>query len=47
MAKNALEILSDNTVLDKFKEGAYHQAKTFDIHTILPEYGKLYNSLIN
>jgi len=47
MAKNALIILSDDATLEKFKQGAYEQAKQFDIHTILPQYEELYASLIN
>lgn len=46
MAKNTLKILSDNATLEKFKEGAYLQAKKFDIHTVLPQYEKLYESVI-
>ena len=47
MAENALKILSDETTLEKFKEGAYQQAKKFDIHNILPLYEKLYKRIIN
>lgn len=46
MAENTLKILSDDTTLEKFKEGAYLQAKKFDIHTVLPLYEKLYESVI-
>ena len=45
MAKNTLKILSDEATLNRFKEGAYQQAKKFDIHTILPLYENLYNSV--
>ncbi len=47
MAENALKILSDDATLEKFKDGAYQQAKKFDIHTVLPQYEKLYKSLID
>jgi N-acetyl-alpha-D-glucosaminyl L-malate synthase BshA len=46
MAENTLKILKDEATLNKFKEGAYQQAKIFDIHTVLPQYEKLYRSLI-
>ena len=47
MANNALKILSDSNILEEFKNNAYEQAKTFDIHTVLPQYEKLYKTLIN
>ena len=47
MAKNTLKIISDDATLEKFKEGAYEQAKVFDIQTILPQYEELYQSLID
>ena len=47
MAKNAIEILSDDVILEKFKTGAYQEAKKFDIHTILPMYEELYRRVIN
>jgi len=46
MAINALEILSNEVTLAKFREGAYEQAKRFDIHTVLPLYEELYQELI-
>jgi N-acetyl-alpha-D-glucosaminyl L-malate synthase BshA len=46
MAENTLKILKDEATLNKFKEGAYQQAKIFDIHTVLPQYEELYKSLI-
>ncbi len=46
MAKHALEIISDENSLEKFKEGAYQQAKKFDIHKILPLYEKLYGNMM-
>ncbi|MBL4669605.1 MAG: N-acetyl-alpha-D-glucosaminyl L-malate synthase BshA [Flavobacteriales bacterium] len=47
MANNTLKILESEDSLAKFKAGAYEQAKKFDIHTVLPQYEKLYKSLIN
>ena len=46
MANNALKILSDEITLNQFKDGAYQQAKNFDIQKILPLYEELYESLI-
>jgi len=46
MAKNALEILSSESVLKQYKENAFAQAQQFDIHKILPIYEELYSSLI-
>lgn len=43
MAKYAIEILRDDTVLKKFKAGALKQAMRFDIHHIVPQYEKLYS----
>jgi len=42
MAKNALKILSDDTVLEKFKENAVVSAQRFDIHKVVPLYEALY-----
>ena len=47
MAENALKILSDEVVLEKFKKGAYQQAEKFDLNAILPLYEKLYKRVIN
>jgi len=47
MAENTLKILSDDTTLEKFKNGAYHQAEKFNIHAILPMYEKLYEKVIS
>jgi N-acetyl-alpha-D-glucosaminyl L-malate synthase BshA len=46
MANNTLKILESDESLDKFRIGAYEQAKKFDINTILPLYENLYNSVI-
>ncbi len=42
MAHNALKILSDNEVLEKFKENAVNSAKRFDISKVLPLYEEVY-----
>jgi len=46
MAANALKILSDDIVLEQFKQNAYQQAKQFDIEKILPQYEAIYKELI-
>ncbi|MEO6902972.1 MAG: N-acetyl-alpha-D-glucosaminyl L-malate synthase BshA [Bacteroidia bacterium] len=47
MAKNAISILKDETVLNKFKNNAYEQAKKFDLTRILPMYENLYEEVLN
>ncbi len=42
MAKHAIEILSDEKVLAKFKAGAFKRAADFDIEKILCQYEELY-----
>ena len=44
MANNALKILSDDVVLEKFKERAKKSAEKFDILNILPLYEKVYKN---
>ena len=46
MANNTLKILESDESLERFRAGAYQQAKKFDIHTILPLYENLYNRVI-
>lgn len=46
MAANALKILSDDAILEQFKQNAYQQAKQFDIEKILPQYEAIYKELI-
>ncbi|MES2590439.1 MAG: N-acetyl-alpha-D-glucosaminyl L-malate synthase BshA [Bacteroidota bacterium] len=46
MAKNAISILKDDAVLNKFKINAFEQAGKFDIAKILPMYEELYTSII-
>lgn len=43
MSAYAIELLSDDELLKKFKANAYEQAKKFDIQNIIPKYEKLYN----
>ncbi len=47
MAKNALKILKDETVLAQFKLNALEVAQKFDIQNILPIYEALYQKAIN
>jgi N-acetyl-alpha-D-glucosaminyl L-malate synthase BshA len=42
MAENALRILRDDVVLEKFKENAVRVAETFDIANVLPLYEAVY-----
>lgn len=46
MAKNTITLLSDEAMLNAFKENAFEQAKKFDIDIILPQYEKLYEEVI-
>ena len=43
MAKNALKILEDDTILNEFKSNALSIAQQFDIKNILPLYEELYH----
>ncbi len=45
MAKNALKILKDNTVLQSFKNGAFEHAKMFELDLILPQYEAVYRAV--
>ena len=47
MSSNALLILEDKATHDRFKENAITQAKKFDIANIVPQYEKLYESLVS
>jgi N-acetyl-alpha-D-glucosaminyl L-malate synthase BshA len=44
MAKNAISILKDDTVLEQFKENAKEHAKRFSLENILPVYEDIYKS---
>ncbi|NRB48999.1 MAG: N-acetyl-alpha-D-glucosaminyl L-malate synthase BshA [Saprospiraceae bacterium] len=46
MAKHAINILSHDEVLNKFRKNAKEQAKRFDIHEILPQYEAYYESIL-
>lgn len=46
MAKNAIHLLSDETLLNKFRKQAYKQARKFDISHIIPQYEALYQEMI-
>jgi N-acetyl-alpha-D-glucosaminyl L-malate synthase BshA len=46
MTKNALKLLSNESLLKRFKSNAYKQAMKFDIELILPKYEKLYEQCI-
>ncbi len=46
MTENALKILKDEQMLNKFKDNAFRTAKQFDINTILPLYESLYQKFI-
>ncbi|MNG23948.1 D-inositol 3-phosphate glycosyltransferase [compost metagenome] len=47
MAANAIKILENDEVLNKFKENALEVAKKFDIKNILPIYEALYQKAID
>ncbi len=47
MSKNAILILKDKEIHNRFKANALTQAKRFDIENIVPKYEKLYQELIN
>lgn len=46
MAKNTIELLSDETKFQQFRTNAFEQAKRFDIETVLPMYEQLYKEVI-
>ena len=46
MSKNAIELLTDEQMLNQFKKNALAQAKKFDITNILPEYESYYETII-
>jgi len=46
MAKNTLNLLKDENLLNKFKENAFKHAQKFDINIVLPLYEKLYKQLV-
>lgn len=46
MAKNALKLLTDDALLEKFRTNAFNHAKKFDVNMILPLYENLYKRLV-
>lgn len=46
MAKNAISLLENDDLLNKFRHNALKQAKCFDLSNILPEYEKYYEYII-
>lgn len=46
MAKNALKIVKDETILQQFKNNAKEHTKQFSLKSILPIYEEIYESLI-
>jgi L-malate glycosyltransferase len=46
MAKNTIELLTNESKLHEFKANAFEQAKKFDIEVILPMYEQLYREVI-
>ncbi len=47
MSKNAIHILKNEAILKQFKINAKEQAKTFDIHQIVPQYEAIYQDTLN
>lgn len=47
MANNALKIIREPSVLEKFKQQALETARKFDIHQILPLYEELYQRALS
>jgi N-acetyl-alpha-D-glucosaminyl L-malate synthase BshA len=46
MAHNAIQLLSDEEMLQNFRANALAQAKRFDIHNILPHYESYYEEVL-
>ena len=46
MAANAIKLLTDPVLMEKFKHNAFNHAKKFDVNVILPMYENLYKRLI-
>ena len=46
MAQNAIKLLSNDEMLEQFKENAFQRAKIFDIKNIMPLYVEYYNEVI-
>lgn len=46
MAKNAISILQDNDILERYRKNAYEQARKFSIEKILPKYEEIYERVV-
>jgi L-malate glycosyltransferase len=46
MAVNALKLLSDDNLLNSFREQSFEHSKLFDIDGVLPQYEKLYKRVV-
>jgi len=46
MAKNALNLLSNNSLLDQFKNSAAEHARQFDLEKVLPQYESYYERVL-
>jgi N-acetyl-alpha-D-glucosaminyl L-malate synthase BshA len=47
MARNCMKLLSDDHLLQQFREQAFQQASRFDLSKILPLYESLYEEVLN
>ena len=47
MAKNAIKILSDDSLERKYRNQAFENAKKYDIKTVIPLYEKIYDQALN
>ena len=47
MAKNAIKILSDDSLEKKYRNQAFENAKKYDIKTVIPLYEKIYDQALN
>ena len=47
MAKNAIKILSDDSLEKKYRKQAFENAKKYDIKTVIPLYEKIYDQALN
>jgi len=46
MADNAHLILADEASLQRYRNGALEQARSFDLHRVLPRYEQLYEEVV-
>ena len=47
MINDAINLLSDEQILNDFKKNSRKRAEDFDIHNIVPNYENIYKNLIN